>query len=212
MEKEEIMQTALEELKKSIMNIDRNAVHSVLPRVIHEHDLPEIFSKAVYPALDHVRNIYRQQKTGIPEVLMSLNIVGGILEKISEKSPMPCREQSVLIGVIEGDIHDMGKNIVRDVYRGYGFNVIDMGKNVSAERFVETAVQEKPAVVGLSSMMSTTVDNIGLAIEALKKELPETKIMVGGAFMNPDLAKRLQADGYAENASTLIEETDRLFS
>ena len=204
--------STLEDLKKCIINIDRKSVQQIIPGIIDSHDVPEILTGAVYPALNHVREIYQQRKTAIPEVLMSLSIVSNIIESISKKSPMQQRNQSILLGVIEGDTHDMGKNIIRDVYKGYGFSVTDLGKNVTVEKFVETAALEKPSVVGLSSMMSTTVDKIGQAIEALKKEVPETKIMVGGAFMNPDLASQLKADGYAVSAATLIEETDILLS
>lgn len=210
MEKNTTTANPFESLKDNIISINRDAVQAILQDVINDYDISEILSNAVYPALNHVRETYRQRKTAIPEVLMSLSIVSDIIEKISAKSPVQQREQSVLIGVIEGDTHDMGKNIIRDVYRGYGFNVIDLGKNVTVDKFIETAALSKPEVVGLSSMMSTTLDKIGLAIESLRREVPQTKIMVGGAFMNQDLAMRLKADGYAESAATLIEETEKL--
>ncbi len=202
----------LEDLKKSIISINRTSVQQIMPGILSDFEVPEILTSAVYPALNHVRENYQQRKTAIPEVLMSLNIVANIIETISDKSPMQQRNQSILLGVIEGDTHDMGKNIIRDVYKGYGFTVTDLGKNVTIDKFVETAALSQPSIVGLSSMMSTTVDNIGKAIEALKKEVPDTKIMVGGAFMNPELAVKLKADGYAESAATLIEETDKLLS
>lgn len=206
------MSSSLEQFRDAIISLDKNSVYSLLPDLLKQYALPEIFSEAVYPALNQVREAYQQRRTGIPELLMSLNIVGKILEKTSETASMPRRNRRILLGVIEGDIHDMGKNIVRDVYRGYGFDVTDLGKNVPVKDFVETAIREKPDVVGLSTMMSTTVEKVRDAVALLKKEIPGIRVMVGGAFMNPEMARRIQADGYAENAATLIENTDLLFS
>ncbi len=212
MENQTAEKAPLDDLKNLIIQMDRNAIASHLPIVMNEFEPPEILNNGVYPALNYVRDVYQQRKTGIPEVLMTLNIVGNIINEISNINPMAPRDKTIAIGVIEGDIHDMGKNIVRDVYRGYGFNVTDMGKNVTLDQLLKVAKEEAPSVIGLSSMMSTTIDKIALAIDTLKKESLEVKIMVGGAFINPELAQKLNADGYAESAATIIEETDKLFS
>lgn len=114
--------------------------------------------------------------------------------------------------VIEGDTHDMGKNIIRDLYRGYGFEVTDLGKNVKVSQFVDGAVSVNADVVGISTMMSTTLERLGEVIQLLKEKIPGVKVIVGGAFINQKIADGLKADAYAEDAATLIETTDGLLA
>lgn len=204
------MSTLLEKLKNAITGLKRSEVTELLPSVISAHQPEEILSTAIYPAMDEVRDRFINRKVGMPELLLPLSLIGTILQKISTDSDLPERSENILIGVIEGDTHDLGKNIVRDIYRGYGFNVTDLGKNVPIDKFLQTAREHTPSIIGISTMMSTTLDKVGTLVEMLKKELPETKIMLGGAFINPKIAASLNADGYAENAATLIEETQNV--
>lgn len=186
----------------------RSEVESLLPFLLTDHEPTEIFSEVVYPALDEVRNRYKNRKTGIPELLLPLNLVGTILQRVSEDARMPRRNAHILLGVVEGDIHDMGKNIVRDIYRGYGFQVTDLGKNIPLQHFVQEAIDKNPQLIGISTMMSTTVEKVRELTQVLKGQLPQCKVMIGGAFINPNIAKSINADGYAESAATLIEATE----
>ena len=207
-----IMPTSLNNLKNAVIELKKTEVVELLPLVLNTYKPADIFSKAIYPALDNVRNRFNDRMIGMPELLLSLSLVGIILQKISTDSYLSERSEHILIGVVEGDTHDMGKNIVRDIYKGYGFKVTDLGKNVSTKTFLQNARQIQPAVIGISTMMSTTVDKVGTLIEMMKKELPQSRIMVGGAFINSKIARSLSADGYAENAATLIEETEAVLS
>jgi methanogenic corrinoid protein MtbC1 len=202
------MSVLLEEFRKMIVEKKRGEVQAILPSLPRDHTLPEIFSEAVYPALNEVRQLFRDRRIGLPELILSLDLVRQTIEGLSEHSSAPRRNQHVLLGVIEGDPHDMGKNIVRELYRGYGFRVTDLGKNLSRDRFAKEVRELKPDLVGISTMMSTTVNLVGGAIESIRKESRDVRILVGGAFVNRKLAGSLGADGYAESVATLIEETE----
>ncbi len=206
------MPSSLVTLRDAIIALKRSEVENMLPSLIKAHEPAEIFSSVIYPALNEVRDRYKNRSIGIPELLLPLNIVGKILDRISRDSKMPGRDEHILLGVVEGDTHDMGKNIVRDIYRGYGFQVSDLGKNVPMQQFIKEALDIQPDLIGISTMMSTTVEKVRVLIENLKNILPQSKIMVGGAFINAEIAASIHADGFAESAATLMEETEAVLS
>ncbi len=201
---------SLQKFKEVIASRDRATLTEMLPCIVKENDPGEIFDNAVYPALNEARDDFRNRKLGIPELLLSLDMVGSVVKAVSGDPRIPRRNKRVVLGVVEGDIHDMGKNIIRDLYRGYGFDVTDLGKNVTVEAFVDAAVSAKADVVGISTMMSTTLDRLEETITALKRNIPGVKVIVGGAFVNRDMAEGFGADAYADDAATLIEATDRM--
>ena len=206
------MQTALQDFKAAIASRDRAALAAALPAAMEENAPEALFSGALYPALDAAREEYRNRRLGIPELLLSLDMVGTVLRSVAGDPAIPRRSRRIVIGVIEGDIHDMGKNIIRDLYRGYGFDVTDLGKNVTVSQFVEAAVSEGADVVGISTMVSTTLAPLAEVIRRLKERKPDVKVIVGGAFINREIAETLKADAYAEDAATLIETTESLLS
>lgn len=118
----------------------------------------------------------------------------------------------IVLGVIESDPHDMGKNIVKRVYECYGFQVYDLGKDVPAPKFAEKASEISADIVGISTMMSTTLNEVCETIQLVKKRSPNTKVIVGGAFITPEVAMSIGADGYAESAGDLIESTEKMFA
>lgn len=205
------MQMSLHQFKAAIDSRNRSEMEEMLPWIMAENEITEIFSEIVYPVLNEARDDFKNRRKGIPELLLTLDMVSMVLRSVSKDQNIPKRNKQIVLGVIEGDIHDMGKNIIRDVYRGYGFDVMDLGKNVKISQFVGTAVSENADIVGISTMMSTTLPPLGEAIQTLKKSKPGVKILVGGAFINQEIADRLNADAYGEDVSTLIEITEGLF-
>lgn len=202
------MSALLEQLKRMIVERNRGEVAALLPNLPEEYGVSEVCAAAVYPALNEVRQLFQDRGLGIPELLLSLDLVRQTVESLSLRPGAPRRKQRILLGVIQGDTHDMGKNIVREIYRGYGFEVVDLGKNITIDRFAGAVQKEKPDLIGISTMMSTTLDQVGKAVAAIRDQSPETKIMLGGAFVKRSIAAKLGADGYAESAATLIEETE----
>ncbi len=110
----------------------------------------------------------------------------------------------VVIGVVGGDFHDIGKNIVRLLLESAGFRLIDLGKNVKPARFLEAVAQEQSAIAALSTLMTTTMDSMGETAALLKHEFPSLKIMVGGAPVTPDFAASIGADFYGEDARDAV--------
>lgn len=116
----------------------------------------------------------------------------------------------IIIATVKGDIHDIGKNIVKLLLENYGFNVIDLGRDVPEETIVEEAKKSKAKLIGLSALMTTTVPAMQRTIELIKKELPETKVIVGGAVLTQEYADLIGADAYAKDALGAVRFADSL--
>jgi methanogenic corrinoid protein MtbC1 len=116
------------------------------------------------------------------------------------------------MGVVEGDIHDIGKNIVKVMLEASGFQVIDLGRDVPLSEFLASVEHEKPAVLALSSLMTTTMTHMSYVINALKeKDLRDAvKVVVGGAPVNEEFAQKIGADGYGQNAAHAVQVIDRI--
>ncbi|MDH7556498.1 MAG: cobalamin-dependent protein [Candidatus Methanosuratincola sp.] len=110
-----------------------------------------------------------------------------------------------MLGVVRGDIHDIGKNVVKLMLDAAGFKVIDLGRDVPNEKFVEAAVKENAELVGLSALMTTSMVNMPEIIKELKSKSPKTITMVGGGPISPELAKNYGADGYAKDAAEAVK-------
>lgn len=205
------MTSLTEQLKRSIVETDHAILETLIPLFLDTHSCGEMFSKCVYPALDTICSDLEQHKIAIPELLRGLKAVNILMEKTGCGGASLGKRRCVVLGVIEGDTHDMGKNIIRDLYRGYGYRVVDLGKNVTPDKFIESAVAENADIVGISTMMSTTISRVRQAVASLKQVLPTIKVMTGGAFLNAQITSEINADGYADSAATLMANTERLF-
>ena len=121
------------------------------------------------------------------------------------------KENKIVLATVFGDIHDIGKNIVKLLLENYGFKVIDLGKDVPIEKVVETALAEEVKLVALSALMTTTVKNMEATIKALRKSMPDVKVMVGGAVLTEDYAKQIDADYYSKDAKGAVEIARKVF-
>ena len=115
------------------------------------------------------------------------------------------------MATVKGDIHDIGKNIVKLILENYGFHIVDLGKDVDVEKIVETVIKEDIKLVGLSALMTTTVKNMELTIEELRKKAPHAKIMVGGAVLTPSYAATIGADYYSRDAREAVDIAQKAF-
>ena len=120
--------------------------------------------------------------------------------------------RSIVLGVVEGDVHDIGKNLVKMMFDVAGWTVYDLGKDVPLEKFVEEHLKTDSDIVAMSALMTTSMVAIPKAIEMIRARNPKAIIMVGGAPINADVALRYGADGYAETAGTAVEEAIRLIA
>ena len=128
---------------------------------------------------------------------MAFDEVKKVLSKNKEESEV---KGPIVIATVEGDIHDIGKNIVKVILENYGYNVIDLGRDVPAELVMETAKKTKAPLVGLSALMTTTLKSMENTIALIRQEGLDCKIMVGGAVLTPDYALEIGADYYAKDA------------
>ena len=127
-----------------------------------------------------------------------------IKKKLKENAHSDISNGKILLATVKGDIHDIGKNIVKVLLENYNYEIIDLGRDVPKEKIVEEVVKNKIKLVGLSALMITTVKNMEETIEALKKMDPECIVMVGGAVLNPEYAEMIKADYYAKDAKDAV--------
>ncbi|MFZ5650447.1 MAG: cobalamin B12-binding domain-containing protein [Bacillota bacterium] len=163
-------------------------------------------SKAIFsglvPGMEEVGRLYEDQVYFIPELLLCADVLYKGLELLKtriEKKDLPTRGK-VLIGVVYGDIHDIGKNIVKMMLEISGFTVYDLGRDVPAEDFKNKLIDLEPDIICLSAMMTTTMFEMRKIIRALRERNPDVKVMVGGAPFNENIARRWGADGYGKDA------------
>jgi len=112
--------------------------------------------------------------------------------------------------VVEGDVHDIGKNLVKMMFEVAGWNVYDLGKDVPLDKFVEEQIRTDSDIVGISALMTTSMLSMPEVIKKLRAKNPKVRIMLGGAPLNPEIAEKYGADGYAKNAGTAVDEAIRL--
>jgi len=164
----------------------------------------EIIDTQLIPALDNVGKSFGEGKTFLPQLLMSANAAqsafGAIRKHMQTSGTISEKQGKIVLATVKGDIHDIGKNIVKTLLENYNFHVIDLGKDVHAEQIVQTALDENAQLVGLSALMTTTVSNMEETIHKLHEKVPHCKIMVGGAVLTESYAKKIGADFYAPDA------------
>ncbi len=181
------------------------AKHACREELLHKSPM-EIISKELIPALNTVGEGFEQKKVYLPGLLMAAEAASAAFEVIKEASPVQSSGTHIriVLATVKGDIHDIGKNIVKLLLENYGFSVIDLGRDVPPEVIVEAVLVQKAPVVGLSALMTTTVPFMEQTIKALKEAAPECRVVVGGAVLNEAYAKEIGADHYARDAMETV--------
>jgi methylmalonyl-CoA mutase cobalamin-binding domain/chain len=155
-----------------------------------------------------------QKEYFVPELLMCSDALYaglGILKPAIEASGRQSEVKgSIVLGVVEGDVHDIGKNLVKIMFEVAGWTVPDLGKDVPLAKFVEEQVRTDSDVVGLSALMTTSMLGMPEVIRKLKEKNPNVRILIGGAPINPEVAEKYGADGYAKTAGTAVDEAIHL--
>ena len=167
----------------------------------------EIINREIVPALDTVGQQFEAKTLFLPQLLMSADAAKAAFEVIKFHMDGQASEQSkltIVIATVKGDVHDIGKNIVKVLLENYGFHVIDLGKDVMPEMVVDAVKRENAGLVGLSALMTTTVANMKETIDLLHRETPTVKIMVGGAVLTQEYADMIGADFYGADAMASV--------
>ncbi len=188
--------------------IERGLINNVTEKTIKclEHSRPlDLINNDVIPALNKVGELFEQGKLYLPQLLNSAEAAGLAFTIIKDRMPKDdLNGNSVILATVKGDIHDIGKNIVKLLLESYGFIVYDLGKNVAPEKIVEAAKQHNCKLVALSALMTTTLDAMKETIIKLKEFDISIKVMVGGAVLNEEIAKSIGADAYGADAMSAV--------
>ncbi|MBQ2847545.1 MAG: homocysteine S-methyltransferase family protein [Clostridia bacterium] len=173
----------------------------------------EIIDGMIIPALNTVGMGFEEKKVYLPQLLMSAQAAKEAFEAI--KSAIPAGESKkgkVVIATVKGDIHDIGKNIVKVLLENYGYEVIDLGKDIAPEVVVDAVKSSGAKLVGLSALMTTTVPAMEETIKLLKKNAPDCKVMVGGAVMTEEYAAMINADSYGSDAMASVRYAEKIYN
>ena len=202
-------QEILDRLKQGVIDYDEDAVmdaaNEALTKCVNPHTA--VFDGLVLGMVE-VGRLYEEQVYFVPEMLMCADAMYAGLNIL--KPHMSQKEGAtkgvVVMGVVQGDVHDIGKNIVRMMFDASGFEVHDLGRDVPLDKFVEEQLKTDSDLVCLSAMMTTTMVGMKEVIEKIKEKNPKCKIMIGGAPVTGDIASRWGADGYARDANNALKD------
>ncbi len=173
----------------------------------------ELVNTELIPALDRVGKGFEAGTVFLPQLLMSAEAAKAAFEVVKDAmrgAPQATRGK-IILATVKGDIHDIGKNIVKVLLENYGYQVLDLGKDVAPEVIVDTAIQEEVALIGLSALMTTTVVSMEQTIRLLREKKPDTKVVVGGAVLTQEYADSIGADCYARDAMATVHYADSVF-
>ena len=176
----------------------------------------DIIHEEIVPALDEAGRHFEEKKLFLPQLLMSADAAKAAFDRIKAHMAQSGQQregggETIIIATVEGDIHDIGKNIVKILLENYGFGVIDLGKDVKCERVLEKTIETGAKLVGLSALMTTTVPSMEKTIKLLHAHT-DAKVMVGGAVLTPDYAKSIDADFYARDAMAGVKIAKAFFA
>lgn len=195
-------QKEIASLKQLIMSARKNDVPLMTRTLLSRKSPIEVINGEIIPALDQVGDAYERGEAFLPQLMASADAVKAAFDVLNEYLPAGGAEKgSIVLATVRGDIHDIGKNIVKMLLENYGYRVIDLGYDVAEETLVQAVRESGAKLVGLSALMTTTAQNMVPAIRALRDAELGCKIMVGGAVVTQEFANQISADYYAKDAS-----------
>lgn len=193
-------------LSEAIVKGLKERAATVTRELLKTADSMKIVNDEIIPALDTVGRGFEEGRVYLPGLLLSAETAKVAFEVIknSMTGASVKRELSIVIATVKGDVHDIGKNIVKLLLENYGFSVTDLGKDVPSAEILKAAKEKNADIVALSALMTTTVPAMEETVNMLRAELPSVKIIVGGAVLNEDFAKRIGADFYGKDAMSAV--------
>ncbi len=204
-------------ITQAIVEMDDEKVGDLVRKALEERNDPnEILEQGLIPGMREVAALFARRDYFVPEVLLAaesfyagFNIIIPLIRSSGRKP-----RAKVLMGVVEGDIHDIGKNIVKVLLESNGYEVIDLGKDIPCAAFIKAVMREKPGILALSSLMTTTMTRMEEVIALLESNGLRNgiKVMVGGAPVNEAFARSIGADGYSPDAPSAVQLADRLLN
>jgi 5-methyltetrahydrofolate--homocysteine methyltransferase len=201
------------QLQRAIIKGVKNEAYSFAKDILKDKSPLDVISAEIVPALDEVGKCFEKKTMYLPQLLMAAEAASKAFEAVKE-SMGDARSESkgkIIVATVKGDIHDIGKNIVKVLLENYGYDVMDLGKDVEPEKVVAVAKEQEVKLVGLSALMTTTTEAMAETAALLKKECPDTKIMVGGAVLTQEYADMIGADYYAKDAMEGVRIAESIF-
>ncbi len=200
-------------LQRAIVKGVKNEAYSFAKELLRDKSPLDVISSEIVPALDEVGKCFEKKTMYLPQLLMAAEAASKAFEAVKESMGDVQGESKgkIIVATVKGDIHDIGKNIVKVLLENYGYDVIDLGKDVEPEKVVSAAKEQKVKLVGLSALMTTTTEAMAETVALLKKECPDTKTMVGGAVLTQEYADMIGADYYAKDAMEGVRIAESIF-
>ncbi|HBB29589.1 MAG TPA: homocysteine methyltransferase [Clostridiales bacterium] len=201
------------DLSQIIISGTKNEARSATIKLLQSNEALEIVDSIIIPSLDRVGEMYEKEKIFLPQLIQAAETVKEAFEVIKENltSSADVNKGTILLATVKGDIHDIGKNIVKVVLENYGYKIIDLGRDISAERIVDEAKKNNIKLIGLSSLMTTTVKSMEETIRLLRKEYSACKVLVGGAVLTNEYSAKIGADFYAKDAKEAVDIAKKFF-
>ncbi len=205
----------LQELHEAVVHYDEDATAKWAQIALDEAVDPFIATMdGLADGMIEVGDLYNRKEYFVPELLLCADALYAGLDILRSAIKASGRESkvkgSIVLGVVEGDVHDIGKNLVKMMFDVAGWTVYDLGKDVPLDRFIEEQVRTDSDIVGLSAMMTTSMLAMPVVIKKLREKNPNVRILLGGAPINPDTVEKYGADGYAKSAGTAVDEAMKL--
>ena len=174
----------------------------------------DIIDESMIPAMEAIGQEFEAGRVFVPNLLLSARAMKSALDILKPlmTAGLTSTIGTVVIGTVKGDLHDIGKNLVASMLEGRGFKVINLGTDVSKERFIEAAKENNADIICLSALLTTTMDYMKEVVDAVRAEGLDIKIMVGGAPLNAEFAAGIGADGYSSNANEAVVVAKKLLS
>lgn len=198
----------MSDLYNAVLKGNLNLAKSSVQAMIDAGENPQsIIDNNMVPAMEAIGKEFEEGRAFVPNLLLAARAMKGALELL--KPLMMAGQTStlgkVVIGTVKGDLHDIGKNLVASMLEGRGFEVVNLGADVSKEKFIEAAKENGADIICLSALLTTTMEYMKEVVDAVKEAGLKVKIMVGGAPLNAEYAARIGADGYSSNANEAVD-------
>jgi corrinoid protein of di/trimethylamine methyltransferase len=215
MASEERTQEILKGLREALIEYDEDKVAEWAKVALDEGVDPFVATiEGLADGMLEVGELYNKKEYFVPELLLCSDALYAGLDILRPAIKASGRESeakgSIVLGVVEGDVHDIGKNLIKMMFDVAGWTVHDLGKDVPLEKFVEEQIRTDSDIVGLSALMTTSMVAMPEIVKKLREKNPNVRIMLGGAPITPEIVEKYGADGYAESAGTAVDEAMRL--
>jgi len=217
MGKEKLRNELLKDLSDAVVDMDEDKAKETSQRVLDEDlNAYDAIMNGLAAGMVIVGELYDKHEYFVPELLMCADALYAGLDILKPHiNPEDLGERAkgqVVIGTVQGDVHDIGKNIIKMMFEVAGFTVHDLGRDVPLEKFVEEQMRTDSDIVALSAMMTTTMMGMKKVVEMIKEKNPDVAIMLGGAPVTKDVTKLFGADGYADSAGNAVQEAIKMIS